>query len=131
MRLEELDGKQFTATLEIDNTDFLWKERSDIEGLNLLSTSGMQKLLLNFSREMLSSFESESEVFVVTFVKLEHLDIALIKRPLELNFTVNVKGKNVVFDGTAKQESNLVAKFTLVRRKVSLESIGRKLSEKA
>jgi len=80
---------------------------------------------------MLSPFESESEVFVVTFVKLEHIDIALVKRPLELNFTISVKDRNVIFEGVASQEHILVAKYTLVRRKVSLESIGRRLSEKA
>ena len=81
MKLEELNGKQFTANLETDSPEFLWRERPDVEGLNLMSTSGIQKMLLNFSREMLSPFESESEVFVVTFVKLEHIDIALVKRP--------------------------------------------------
>ncbi|MBO8165659.1 MAG: hypothetical protein DRP32_06495 [Thermotogae bacterium] len=131
MKLEELNGKQFTANLETDSPEFLWRERPDVEGLNLMSTSGIQKMLLNFSREMLSPFESESEVFVVTFVKLEHIDIALVKRPLELNFTISVKDRNVIFEGVASQEHILVAKYTLVRRKVSLESIGRRLSEKA
>lgn len=131
MKLEELNGKQFTANLETDSPEFLWRERPDVEGLNLMSTSGIQKMLLDFSREMLSPFESESEVFVVTFVKLEHIDIALVKRPLELNFTISVKDRNVIFEGVASQEHILVAKYTLVRRKVSLESIGRRLSEKA
>ncbi|MCD6159917.1 MAG: hypothetical protein J7J09_04760 [Kosmotoga sp.] len=131
MKLEELNGKQFTVNLETDSPEFLWRERPDVEGLNLMSTSGIQKMLLNFSREMLSPFESESEVFVVTFVKLEHIDIALVKRPLELNFTISVKDRNVIFEGVASQEHILVAKYTLVRRKVSLESIGRRLSEKA
>jgi len=123
MKLEELNGKQFTVNLETDSPEFLWRERPDVEGLNLMSTSGIQKMLLNFSREMLSPFESESEVFVVTFVKLEHIDIALVKSPLELNFTISVKDRNVIFEGVASQEHILVAKYTLVRRKV--------LSEKA
>jgi len=131
MKLEELNGKQFTANLETDSPEFLWRERPDVEGLNLMSTSGIQKMLLNFSREMLSPFESESEVFVVTFVKLEHIDIALVKRPLGLNFTISVMDRNEIFEGVASQEHILVAKYTLVRRKVSLESIGRRLSEKA
>jgi len=53
-KLEELNGKQFTANLETDSPEFLWRERPDVEGLNLMSTSGIQKMLLNFSREMLT-----------------------------------------------------------------------------
>ncbi|AKI96955.1 thioesterase, FlK family [Kosmotoga pacifica] len=131
MKLEELNGRSFSALLETEDPELLWKERPDIEGLNLLSTSGIQKLLLIASREILSPFESESEVFVVTFIQLEHKDVALVKRYVNLEFTTTVNGRNVIFEGTVEQGHSVVAEFKLIRRKISLESIGRKLSEKA
>lgn len=109
-----------------------WVERHDVKGLRIASTSGLIRTAHQCGYEILKHYETDSLVSVVTNSSIVHSSPCLMGGEIEVRIRIDDTRENdVFFSGEFIDEKGPVATFTFVRRFISLEYLGRKLSEKA
>ncbi|TYB95686.1 MAG: hypothetical protein FXF54_03840 [Kosmotoga sp.] len=125
-KLRKLKNKSDSFTLNLDEPELRWDEYPSVVVFDLLSTSGLMKLIFRCSLEMLSVYEDENTIFVVSKTEVEHESPAKLNQELVVELQVkDVKNNRIYFEGNAKQNNENIAVFSLERVAVSLEYFGR------
>jgi len=125
-KLRKLKNKSDSFTLNLDEPELRWDEYPSVVVFDLLSTSGLMKLIYRCSLEMLSVYKDENTIFVVSKTEIEHENPAKLNQELVVELKVkDVKNNRIYFEGRAKQNNENIAVFSLERVAVSLEYFGR------
>jgi predicted thioesterase len=125
-KLEDLKNKIDSFTLSLDEPELKWDEYSSVVVFDLLSTSGLMKLIYRCSLEMLSEHIDGNTIFVVSRTRVEHENPAKLNEDLVIELRIkDVKNNRIYFAGNAKQRNNNIATFSFERVAVSMEYFGR------
>ncbi len=125
-KLKNLENKTDSFTLNLDEPELIWDEYSSVIVFDLLSTSGLMKLIFKCSLEMLSEYKDENTLFVVSRTDIEHENPAKLNEEIVVELHIKeVKNNKVCFEGRAKQNNKDIANFNLERVAVSMEYFGR------
>ncbi|MFO7881404.1 MAG: hotdog domain-containing protein [Kosmotogaceae bacterium] len=125
-KLKNLENRIESFTLNIDEPELRWEEYSSIVVFDLLSTSGLMKLVFKCSLEMLSDYRDENTIFVVSRSEVEHKNPAKLNEELIVELRINeANNSRIYFTGNAKQNNKNIATFSLERVAVTMEHFGR------
>lgn len=125
-KLKKLENKIDSFTLNLSEPELRWDEYLSVIVFDLLSTSGLMKLIFRCSLEMLAEYKDENTIFVVSRTNIEHENPAKLNEELVVELHIKeVKNNNVYFEGKAKQNNKNIAIFNLERVAVSMEYFGR------
>lgn len=126
-KISEFVGKTYTCSISTDEPSLKWTEHYDVELLDLVSTSGLLKIVHGCGNRLLSDFETEDLVSVVVETSLKHL--APVKMNEEVTVYIKIESfkeeNGVRFSGTVAQDGLTTATFTFVRRFISIDFLRR------
>ena len=130
--LESLRGIEENFHTTLTEPWMVWMEHEDLGGLSIVSTSGLLRAAHQCGYELVKQFETQLIVSVVTNSSISHVNPCLTGSELTVRIGVDdVRLNDVFFSGEFRDSSGLIATFKFVRRFISLEYLGRRLSEKA
>ncbi|PVD17727.1 hypothetical protein V512_012595 [Mesotoga sp. Brook.08.105.5.1] len=129
-RLKSLQGKTFTLAVTPSDVSLRWSERYDFELLNLLSTSGLMKIIHNCGHSLISDFESESLISVVSETFVRHHSPILMEREMVVNIKIESVSDNaeVCFSGSVTQLGSEAGSFEFSRKFISADFLRRAFS---
>ncbi|HNQ70365.1 MULTISPECIES: hypothetical protein [Mesotoga] len=122
-RLRSLENSEFTQTVIPTDVSLRWSERYDVELLNLLSTSGLMKIVHSCGHNLISDFESDSLVSVVSETSVKHYSPILMEEELVINIRiVSVSDSaEVHFSGSVVQLGTEAGAFEFSRKFISVD----------
>ena len=128
-RLKSLSGKIYSYSVIPNDLALKWSEGFDAEVLGLISTSGLLKILHACGHTLLSEFETDGLVSVVSRTGIEHFAPVLMDIELTIHLKVEeVNGFDIVLSGMVFQRDLKRASFEFTRRFVSLDFLRRSVS---
>lgn len=130
MKLNRLAGITRSFEIDINDSSMRWAETPAGESLDLVSTSGLLKVIHACSFTVLEEYLSHEMLAVVVRTEVTH--VAPIKMGEEVAVEMNVQSPGddvVVFMGKITCRGKQKAFFSTERRIVNVEQLGRKLSE--
>ncbi|MDI3523457.1 MAG: hypothetical protein PWQ27_383 [Kosmotoga sp.] len=130
MKMKRIEEHQEIFVVDTNNPELRWEENPAGGALNLISSSGLMKLIHNCTYKIVEPLETPDTIFVVVESSIKHCSSAEIGVDVRIECEVTMTEKGTFsFKGKVFQEQRLVAVFSTVRQAVTLEYLGRKLSE--
>lgn len=130
MKMKRIEEHRELFVVDTNNPELRWEENPSAGALNLVSTSGLMKLIHNCTYKVVEPLETADTIFVVVESSIKHYSPAKIGVDVHIECDVTMTEKGTFsFEGKVFQEQRLVAVFSTVRQAVTLEYLGRKLSE--
>jgi len=125
--LKSLIGKKYTEAVTLTDVSLRWSERYDFELLNLLSTSGLMKIVHNCGHKIIADFESESLVSVVSESFIRHHSPLLMDEELLVHIKIESVSDNaeVRFSGSVDQLGSEAGSFEFSRKFISTDFLRR------
>ncbi|MBN2219251.1 MAG: hypothetical protein JW697_03130 [Kosmotogaceae bacterium] len=122
-RLRSLENSEFTQTVIPTDASLRWSERYDLELLNLLSTSGLIKIIHSCGHNLISDFESDALVSVVSETFLRHFSPLFMEEELVIHIRiVSVSDSaEVRFSGSVVQLGTEAGSFEFSRKFISVD----------
>ncbi len=132
MDLKRLSGSTRSFSVEINDGSIRWAETPAGESMDLVSTSGLLKLIHGCSSSLLEPYLSHDFLAVVVRASITHLVPLKMGEEVVIEMEVKCpKDDCFVFSGEVRYQGKQCALFTTERRITTIEELGRKLSEES
>ncbi|HAA85990.1 MAG TPA: hypothetical protein DCE14_06570 [Kosmotogaceae bacterium] len=130
MKLGELAGMTRSFEISINDSSMRWAETPAGESLDLVSTSGLLRVIHECSFSVLEDYLSHEMLAVVVRTEITHVAPLKMGEGVTVEMEVQCPRDDVlVFMGKIACRGKQKAFFSTERRIVNVEQLGRKLSE--